>query len=173
MTITLAEKQATVESLSVIVSKAISAVIVDYRGLTANQMTQLRTQARLSNVYVKVVRNTLTKRVFVNTEFEGLTAKLTGSIFLAFSLAAPGDAARLLQEFTKIFETLQIKALSVGGKIYEPEFLDFIAKLPTKNEAIMKLMYVMKASTKKLVCVLSAINTKLLRTLVAIKDAKQ
>ena len=73
MTITLAAKKAVVEEVTAVASKAIAAVVADYRGLTVNQMTQLRSEARKSNVYLKVVRNTLTRRAFENTPFSCLS----------------------------------------------------------------------------------------------------
>lgn len=173
MTITLAAKKAMVEEVSAVASKAISAVVADYRGLTVNQMTQLRAQARKSGVYLKVVRNTLTRRAFLDTEFACLSDKLVGPLFVALSLNAPSDAARLLKEFVKTFEKLEIKALSVGGKLYTSDQLDVIASLPTKDEALAKLMYVMRAPVEKFVRTLAAPHTKLVRTIAAIRDTKQ
>lgn len=173
MTITLATKKAMVEEVREYASKANSAVVADYRGLTVNQMTQLRSQARKSGVYLKVVRNTLTRRAFEKTEFECLSDKLVGPLFIAMSLDAPSDAARLLKEFVKSFEKLEIKALSVGGKVYGADQLDLVASLPTRNEAIAKLMYVMKAPVEKLVRTLAEPHAKLARTIAAIRDKKQ
>lgn len=172
MTITLAAKKAVVEEVTAVASKAIAAVVADYRGLTVNQMTQLRTQARTSGVYLKVVRNTLTRRAFENTEFSCLSDKLVGPLFIALSLNAPSDAARLLKEFTKSFDKLEIKALSVGGKLYGAEHLEAVASLPTKDEALAKLLYVMKAPVEKLVRTLAEPHAKLVRTVAAIKDKK-
>jgi large subunit ribosomal protein L10 len=168
----LAAKKAVVEEVTAVASKAISAVVADYRGLTVNQMTQLRSQARKSSVYLRVVRNTLTRRAFKNTEFECLNDLLVGPLFIAMSLEAPSDAARLLKEFTKTFEKLEIKALSVGGKVYAANQLDVVASLPTRDEAISKLMFVMKAPVEMFVRTLAAPQTKLVRTLAAVKDSK-
>ena len=173
MTITLAAKKAMVEEVSAVASKAISAVVADYRGLTVNQMTQLRAQARKSGVYLKVVRNTLTRRAFLDTEFACLSDKLVGPLFVALSLQAPSDAARLLKEFVKTFEKLEIKALAVGGKLYTSDQLDVIASLPTKDEALAKLMYVMRAPVEKFVRTLAQPQAKLVRTIAAIRDTKQ
>lgn len=172
MTLTLAAKKAVVEEVSVVASKAISAVVADYRGLTVNQMTALRANARKSSVYLRVVPNTLTRRAFENTEFSCLSDALVGPLFVALSLESPGDAARLLKEFAKTCEKLQIKALAVGGKMYGVEGLDAIASLPTRDEAIAKLLYVMKAPVEKFVRTLAAPHAKLVRTLVAIKEQK-
>lgn len=173
MTITLAAKKAVVEEVNAVASKAISAVVADYRGLTVNQMTQLRSQARKSGVYLRVVRNTLTRRAFENTEFSCLSDKLVGPLFVALSLEAPSDAARLLKEYVKTFDKLEIKALSVGGKVYGADHLDAVASLPTKDEALAKLMFVMKAPIEKFVRTLVEPHAKLVRTVAAIKDKKQ
>lgn len=172
MTLSLAAKKAVVEEVTAVASKAISAVVADYRGLTVNQMTQLRAAARKADVYLRVVPNTLTRRAFEKTEFSCLSDKLVGSLFVALSLQAPGDAARLLKEFSKTFDKLEIKALSISGKVYGMEHLDAVASLPTRNEAIAKLMYVMKAPVEKFVRTLAEPHAKLVRTVAAIKDQK-
>ena len=135
-------------------------------------MTQLRAQARKSGVYLRVVRNTLTRRAFLDTEFACLNDKLVGPLFIALSLQAPSDAARLLKEFAKSFEKLEIKALSLGGKLYTSDQIDMIASLPTKDEALAKLMCVMRAPVEKMVRTLAAPQIKLVQTIAAIKDAK-
>ena len=172
MTLNLAGKKAIVEEVTSVASKAISAVVADYRGLTVNQMTQLRADARKAGVYLRVVRNTLTRRAFEKTEFSCLSDLLVGPLFVALSLDSPGDAARLLKGYVKTYDKLEIKALSVGGKVYGVEQLDAVASLPTKDEAIAKLMFVMKAPVEKFVRTLAAPHTKLVRTVVAIKDTK-
>ncbi|MBA2651293.1 MAG: 50S ribosomal protein L10 [Tatlockia sp.] len=173
MTLSLAAKKAVVEEVTKVASKAISAVVADYRGLTVNQMTQLRTAARKSGVYLRVVPNTLTRRAFEGTEFACLSEKLVGPLFIALSLEAPSDAARMLKEFVKSFDKLEIKALAVSGQTYEANQLDAIASLPTRDEALAKLMFVMKAPIEKFVRTLAAPNTKLVRTVAAIKDKMQ
>lgn len=173
MTVTLASKKAIVKEVSAVVSKAMSAVVADYRGLTVNQMTELRSQARKAGIYLKIVRNTLTRRAFENTSFSCLSDKLTGPLFIALSLQAPSDAARLLKDFVKTFDKLEIIALAVGGKVYAAEQLDVVASLPTRDEALAKLMYIMKAPVEKFVRTLAAPHAKLARTLAAVKMQKQ
>ena len=172
MTLTLAGKKAVVAEVTEVAAKAISAVVADYRGLTVNQMTDLRAQARKSGVYLRVIRNTLARRAFENTEFACLSDVLVGPLFVALSLEAPSDAARLLKGFTKSMDKLEIKALSIGGKVYGSEQLDYVASLPTRDEALAKLMYVMKAPVEKFVRTLAEPHAKLVRTIAAIKDQK-
>lgn len=173
MTLTLAAKKAVVEEVTAVASKAVSAVVADYRGLTVNQMTQLRSEARKARVYMRVVPNNLTRRAFEKTDFACLNDKLVGPLFLALSLEAPSDAARLLKDFAKTYEHLKVKALSVSGKVYGPEQIDAVANLPTRDEAISKLMFVMRAPIEKMVRTIVAPTSKLVRTVVAIKDTKQ
>tara|TARA_Y100001934_G_scaffold251177_1_gene314111 strand:- start:3938 stop:4468 length:531 start_codon:yes stop_codon:yes gene_type:complete len=173
VTITLAAKKAVVEEVTAVASKAIAAVVADYRGLTVNQMTQLRSEARKSNVYLKVVRNTLTRRAFENTPFSCLSEKLVGPLFVALSLDGPGDAARLVKDFVKTFEKLEVKALCIGSNMYEASQLDTVASLPTRDEALAKLMYVMKAPVEKFVRTLAEPQAKLARTFTALKEQKQ
>ncbi|MBA3536065.1 MAG: 50S ribosomal protein L10 [Tatlockia sp.] len=173
MTLSLSAKKAVVEEVTAVASKAISAVVADYRGLTVNQMTQLRSAARKSGVYLRVVPNTLTRRAFEGTEFACLNELLVGPLFIALSMEAPSDAARMLKEFVKSFDKLEVKALSVSGKAYGADHLDAIASLPTRDEALAKLMYVMRAPIEKFVRTLAEPHAKLVRTVAAIKDQKQ
>jgi large subunit ribosomal protein L10 len=172
VTLTLAAKKEVVQEVAAVASKAISAVVADYRGLTVNQMTQLRNQARKNNVYLKVVRNTLSRRAFHGTDFDCLNDHMVGPVVLALSIDSPGDAARLMKEFTKTFEKLEVKVLSVGGRVYNVAQLDAVASLPTRDEAIAKLMYVMKAPVEKFVRTLAEPHAKLVRLMAAIKDTK-
>ncbi len=86
---------------------------------------------------------------------------------------APSDAARLLKRIAKTFDKLEIKALSVGNKLYGAKQLKQLQVLPTKDEAISKLMYVMKAPVEKFVRTLAEPHAKLVRTIAAVKDTKQ
>ncbi len=172
MTLNLAAKKAVVEEVAEVASKAISAVVADYRGLTVNEMTLLRAEARKARVYLRVVRNTLTRRAFENTEFACLSDRLVGPLVVALSLDAPSDAARLLKEFSKSNEKLKIQALSVGGRVYGSDQLDVVASLPTRDEALAKLMMVMRAPIEKLARTIAEPKAKLVRTVVAVKMAK-
>jgi len=172
VTLSLAAKKAVVEEVNAIASKAISAVVADYRGLTVNQMTLLRAQARKNNVYLRVVPNNLARRAFEKTDFACLSERLVGPLFVAMSTEGPSDAARLMKEFAKTFEKLEVKAISLSGKVYGSDQLDFVASLPTYDEAISKLMYVIKAPVEMFVRTLAEPHAQLVRVVAAIKDQK-
>ena len=172
MTLTLAAKKVVVEEVAQAASSAVSAVIADYSGLTVNQMTELRAKARAAKVYMRVVPNNLVRRAFDNTDFACLSTHLVGPLFIALSTDAPGDAARLLKDFSKDNAKLSIKALSLSGNVYGVSHLDFIASLPTREEALAKLLFVMKAPVEKFVRTLAEPYAKLVRVVAAVKDTK-
>jgi large subunit ribosomal protein L10 len=130
----LEQKQEIVAEVNNAATSALSAVLADYRGLTVAEMTELRVKARETGVYLRVVRNTLVKRAVEGTDFECLNDALVGPTLLAFS-TDPGAAARLLKDYAKDFEELDIKALSIGGALLPADQIDRVAKLPTLDEA--------------------------------------
>jgi large subunit ribosomal protein L10 len=169
----LDDKKAVVAEVSAVAAKAYSAVAAEYRGLTVEQLTDLRKNARASGVYLRVVKNTLARRAVEGTEFACLQDGLVGPLILAFSLEDPGAAGRVIADFVKQSDKLVVKLVAVGGKQYGPEALDRLAKLPTRDQAISILMATMKAPIEKFVRTLDAPNTKLVRTIAAIRDQKQ
>ena len=172
MALGLADKQAIVAEVNEAATNALSAVVSDYRGLTVDQMTEMRSKARESGVYLRVVRNTLAKRAIEGTEYECLTETLVGPTMFAFSQEDPGCAARVLKDYAKENDKLVVKALSVSGQLLAASELDRLASLPTKDQAISMLMSVMQAPVTKLARTLNEVPGKLVRTVAAVKDAK-
>ena len=101
MAIGLGDKKAIVAEVNEVAGGALSAVLADYHGVDANDMTGLRAKARDEGVYLRVVRNTLAKRAVEGTDFECVKDALVGPTILEFSLEDPGAAARLLKDFSK------------------------------------------------------------------------
>lgn len=172
MALRLENKKEIVAEVSEIASDSVAAVIAYYRGLTVTQMTDLRAKARNSGVYLRVVRNTLARRAVKGTDFECLQDSLTGPVVLAFSRTEPSAAARLVRDFSKDHEQLEVKVLAVGRNLYEASMLAAIAKLPTKDEAIAQLMSVMKAPITKFVRTLNEPTAKMVRTFAAVHEQK-
>ena len=173
MPLNLEDKRAIVVSVNAAASEALSAVVADYRGLSVAEMTNLRLKARETGVYLKVVRNTLAKRAVAGTDYECLTDALVGPTVLAFSQEDPGAAARLIKDFAKDHDALEVKALAIGGVAYDAKDIDILAKLPTRDEAIAQLMSVMQAPVAKFVRPLNEVPGKFVRTMAAVKDQKQ
>ena len=173
MPIGLKEKQAIVAEVNETARQALSAVMADYRGVSVDEMTSLRQQAREAGVQVRVIRNTLAKRAFEGTEFECLCEALLGPNILAFSIEDPGAGARVFKEFAKGNKSFEIRALGVGGKILPPEQIDVLANLPTRDQAIATLMSVMLAPVGKLALTLNDIPGRITRVIAAVRDEKQ
>lgn len=173
MALRLDDKIAVVEEVSAIAAKARSAVAAEYRGITVEQLTQLRKTARASGVYLRVVKNTLARRAVKGTDFECMQGGLVGPLILAFSLDDPGSAGRLMADFTKLNDKMVVKLVAIGGKEYGPAELDRLAKLPTKEQAIGILMGTMKAPIEKFVRTLAEPHAKLVRTIAAVRDQKE
>ena len=173
MALSIEQKKAVVAEVSEVAKSALAAVAAEYRGLTVEEMTDLRVKARESGVYLKVVKNTLVRRAVEGTEFECMQESLTGPLLLAFSMEDPGAAARLVKDYVKSNDKLITKLVAVGGEVYEASELDRLSKLPTYDQAIAILMGVMKAPVEKFVRTLSEPHTKLVRTFAAVGDAKQ
>lgn len=173
MALSLEQKKATVQEVAEVAGKALSAVGAEYRGLNAAQMESLRGEARKNGVYLKVVKNTLARRAVQGTEFECLQEAFGGPLLLAFSTDDPGAAARLFKEFSKDNKALEVKFLGVGGKLLPGTELDRLATLPTREQALSMLMATMRAPVQKLVTTLNEVPGKLVRTVAAVKDAKE
>jgi large subunit ribosomal protein L10 len=173
MALSIEQKKAVVAEVADVANTALAAVAAEYRGLTVEEMTDLRNKARNGGVYLKVAKNTLVRRAVVGTEYECMQESLTGPLLLAFSMEDPGAAARLVKEYSKDHKHLIAKLVAVGGQLYDESELDRLSKLPTYDQAIAMLMGVMKAPIEKFVRTLAEPHTKLVRTVDAVRDAKQ
>ena len=173
MPLNLDDKKALVAEVSAIAAKAQSLVTAEYRGLTVTEMTELRAKARGQGVYMRVVKNTLARKAVAGTSFENIGSVLKGPLVLAFSKDDPGAAARLVKAFAKDHEKLVATAVSLGGQLLPGKDIDRVASLPTREQALAKLMGLMKAPIQKLAGTLSATPSKLVRTLAAVRDQRQ
>ncbi|WHI48868.1 50S ribosomal protein L10 [Microbulbifer sp. EKSA008] len=160
MAIGLEDKKAIVADVQQAAEGALSAVVADSRGVTVNDMTTLRKEARENGVWLKVVRNTLARRALAGTEYECLTDKFVGPSIIAFSNEHPGAGARILSQFAKGNDKLELKGAAFEGAITDVALL---ASLPTYDEAIAKLMSVLKEASAG----------KLVRTIAAVRDQKE
>ena len=173
MALNLEQKKAIVSEVSEVAQVAHSAVGAEYRGLSVVQLTELRSKARESGVYMRVVKNSLAKRAIEGTDFACMNEALVGPLLLAFSKEDPGAAARVVSDFAKANDKWVVKIVSIGGKLLAPGEISRLAKMPTKEQAISMLMSVMLAPTTKLVRTLAEPHAKLVRTVAAVRDQKQ
>lgn len=173
MALNLAEKQAIVADVASVAANAYSAIAAEYRGLTVEEVNRLRVEARNNGVYLRVVKNSLARRAIEGTDFECMSKGMTGPLLLAFSQEDPGSAARVIKDFAKEHDKLVVRLVSIGGKLLEPQEIETLAKMPTYDQAISLLMAVMKAPAEKLARTLNEVPGKLVRTVAAIRDAKE
>lgn len=173
MALSLEQKKVVVAEIAGVAAEAHSLVVAEYSGITVDQFTEMRVEARKTGVFLKVAKNTLVKRGVQGTEFECVGDSLSGPMLYAFSQEDPGCAARLVKEFAKKNDKLITKVVSIGGKVFDASELGRLADLPTKDQAISQLMSVMKAPVEKFVRTLAEPHTKLVRTIAAIRDQKE
>ena len=173
MPLNLEQKKVIVAEVAEIAGSAYSAVAAEYRGLTVDEMTLLRKEARNNGVYLRVVKNSLARRAVEDTEFACMQEGMTGPLVLAFSQEDPGSAARVMKDFMKEHDKMVVTMVSIGGKLLDASELETLAKMPTYDQAISMLMAVMKAPVEKLTRTINEVPGKLVRTVAAIRDAKE
>ncbi len=170
MPLKLEDKQAIVASVNELANSASSAIVAEYRGMSVDEMTELRKKAREAGVSLRVVRNTLARRAVSNTDFECLREILVGPILLAFSSEEPSAAAKVLNDFGKSQDKLVVKGIGLGKQLLEASALGKVAKLPTYLESISLLMSVMQAPITQMVRTIAEPHAQLVRTLAAVGD---
>ena len=173
MALSFEQKKAVVAEMADAANKALAAVAAEYRGLTVEEMTDLRAQARKDGVFLKVAKNTLVRRAVEGTDYECMQDSLTGPLLFAFSMEDLGAAARLVKDYSKGHDKLVAKLVAVGGELYGASELERLSSLPTYDQGIALLMSVMKAPIEKFVRTLAEPHAKLVRTVAAVRDEKQ
>ena len=133
-------KQPIVQEISDQIKEAQSVVVVDYRGLTVAEDTQLRKQLREAGVTYKVYKNTLVNFAIKGTEFESLSDSLEGPNAFAISTTEATAPARILAKFAKTAPALEIKAGVVEGTYYDAEGMKAVATIPSREELLSKFL---------------------------------
>ncbi|MCI5602490.1 MAG: 50S ribosomal protein L10 [Lachnospiraceae bacterium] len=133
-------KKPIVDEISELLKDAKSAVLVDYRGLTVEQDTALRKQLREAGVVYKVYKNTMINFAVKGTEFEELSKHLEGPTAIAVSNEDATAPARVLYNFAKDAEALELKAGVVEGTYYDADGIKLIATIPSREELLSKFL---------------------------------
>lgn len=133
-------KQPIVQEISDQIKEAQSVVVVDYRGLTVAEDTQLRKELREAGVTYKVYKNTLVNFAIKGTEFESLASTLEGPNAFAISTTDATAPARILAKFAKTAPALEIKAGVVEGTYYDADGMKTIATIPSRDELLSKFL---------------------------------
>ena len=153
-------KQPIVQEISETIKDAQAVVVVDYRGLTVAEDTQLRKQLREAGVTYKVYKNTLVSRAVEGTAFESLRDVLEGPSAFAVSTTDATAPARILAEFAKKAPNLELKAGVVDGTYYDTEGIKVIATIPSKEVLLSKLLGSLQSPVTNLARVLNQIAEK-------------
>ncbi len=154
------EKQPIVKAISEAVEGAASVVVVDYRGLTVTQDTELRKNLREAGVHYKVYKNTMVKRAIEGTEFQPLDAVLEGPNAFAISKDDATAPARVISEFAKKAPNLEIMAGIVEGKFYDADAMKAIAEIPSRDVLLSRLLGSLQSPVTNLARVLNQIAEK-------------
>ena len=144
-----------VEEISNGIKDAKSVVLVDYRGLTVEQDTNLRKALREANVTYKVYKNTMMNFAFKGTDFEGLAPYLEGPSAMAYSTEDATAPARVLCNFAKTAEKLEVKGGVVEGTVYDANGIKTISAIPSKDVLLGKLFGSMQSPIANLARVLN------------------
>ncbi len=165
------EKVTIIEGISTEVSKANLVVIAEYRGLDVPSFTLLRKLARNSNVYLRVVKNSLAIRAFRGTTFESLSDQFVGTLVYGISVD-PLASAKVFVNFAKDNTNLIVKAGALPNQLLNANDVKNLALIPSYEELISKLLRTIQAPITQFIGTLDAIPTKLVRSLLLICNEK-
>ena len=172
MGLSLEQKQAMVSEVAAKLQGAQSVIVAEYRGLNVERVTQLRSKARKSGVWLRVLKNTLARRAVKGTPFEKLSDKMVGPLMYGIS-QDPVAGAKVLSEFAKENELFVIKAGAMPNAVMSAQDIKALSQLPSREELIAKLLGTMQAPVTKLVRTLNEVPSQFVRTLAAYRDSKE
>jgi large subunit ribosomal protein L10 len=167
------KKEAAVAELADNFNSAKSMVITDYLGLNVDEMTELRSQLREAGVEYKVVKNTLAKIAAEKAKVNDVDEYIVGPTAIAFGLEDVVSPAKVLVDFAKEHDNLEIKAGTLNGGVISKEKVESLADIPPREQLLAKAFAGMKAPISGLVNVLQGNVRGLVQVLNQIKDQKE
>lgn len=157
----LESKKAKVEQLTELLKGSVSGVIVDYKGITVDEDTQLRKELREAGVKYFVEKNTMLKRAFNNIGIEGFDEVLNGTTAIALSADDQTAPARILGKFAEKDENkFNLKAGFVEGVVYDAAGVQKLSKIPSKDVLLAQLVGSLQGPIQKLAATLQALADK-------------
>ena len=172
MALTKQEKAIRIDEVSAIVARTKAIVVAEYRGMDVDSITRLRKQARGQGVQLRVLKNTLARRAVAGTPFAGLSDHLVGPLVYGMG-SDPVAVAKVLSSFAKDNEKLVVKAGAMPDFVMDGKAVKALATMPSREELLAKLMATMCAPAAQLVRTLNEVPSRLVRTLAAVRDARQ
>ena len=159
MSLNIETKKAAVEEINAAIASAQTMVIAEYRGISVASMTELRANARKEGVYLRVLKNTLARRAVEGTSFAGLADQMVGPLVYATSEDAVA-AAKVLHQFAKKDDKIVIKAGSYNGNVLDVAQVTELASIPSREELLSKLLFVMQSPVSGFARALAALAEK-------------
>ena len=155
------EKQQDVEKLHVALGQVSTVILSTFKGITVEQDTKLRRAVEAAGGHYKVVKNTLAERAGAGTPAEGLLKNLSGTNSIAYTASDPVTLAKILTKVAKDVPAFKFRAGVVEGRVISIEEIQQLAQLPSKDELISKIMFLLKAPAQRLAAVLAAVPRNL------------
>lgn len=171
MGLNLEQKQAVVSEIVAQLGKAQSVIVAEYRGLDVGAVTDLRSKARKSGLYLRVLKNTLARRAVKGTPFEKLSEQMVGPLMYGIS-QDPVAGAKVLSAFAKDNEKFVIRGGAMPNQLISVKEVKALAALPGRDELLAKLMGTMQAPVATLVRTMNEVPGKFVRTLAAVRDSR-
>lgn len=165
-------KQQTVDQVSAQLTSTQALIVAEYRGLTVGAMTSLRARARSSGVNLRVLKNTLARRAVRGTQFEKLSEQMAGPLIYGFA-QDPVAGAKVLADFARENERFVIRGGAMSNAVMSAAEVKVLATMPGRPELLARLAGTMQAPMAKLVRTLNEVPGKFVRTLAALRDARE
>jgi large subunit ribosomal protein L10 len=165
----LEQKQAVVSEVVAQLGKAQAVIVAEYRGLDVGAVTDLRSKARKSGLYLRVLKNTLARRAVKGTPFEKLSDQMAGPLMYGIA-QDPVAGAKVLAAFAKDHELFVIKGGAMANNLMSVKDVKALATLPSREELLAKLLGTMQAPVVKFVQTMNEVPGKFVRTLAALRD---
>ena len=169
----LLEKKKIVENLQERFSKSAIVIITDYKGLDVATINELRGKLKKENIEYQVVKNTLLTRASAETDVDLIKEHFRGPSAVALSYDDPVAPAKIIMDFAKDHETLEVKAGVMNGKMLDAGQIKALSMLPSREELLAKFLSVLNGVPTSLVRTLSEIPKKMIYLVLAVKDQKE
>jgi large subunit ribosomal protein L10 len=154
--LTRAQKQEHIDALRTTLSPAQGLFVMDFTGLTVGEVTELRRKVKEANGNYRVVRNTLAKLAVDETRHKALQQLLTGPAAVAYTSQDAVMLAKALADFAKTHDKLKFRGGLVEGQLLDSQQAKQVASLPSKQELVARLLFLLQSPMRRLVIVLSA-----------------
>ena len=162
MTKAIETKKGVVAEIAEKLQKSVSCVVVDYKGLKVDELTELRNKFREAGIDYKVYKNTLVRRAAAEVgnmaQFDDVN--LVGTNAIAFGYEDPVAPAKIVNDFAKTHPKIELKMGFVEGEFYDAENIKKLAEIPSREELIAKLLGSLKAPVSNFVYLVDAIAKK-------------